>query len=415
MSKTDAQKQDPTDGAETLIGRQPIFDRDMNVVAYELLFRSGEANRADVLNHNEATSQVIINAFMEIGIADLVGDKLAYINMPSAFLQGIIPIPFPQEKAVLEVLEHVEATDEVIEGIRKLSLAGYTIALDDFVFTENTRRLLGVANIVKVDVMNGNAASVTKAANQLRPHRVKLLAEKIETRDMFELCKKAGYELFQGYFLCRPNVVKGARIPANGLQLLKLLSELNNPDIQFHALEKTVSSDVGLSYKLLRVVNSAQYAMRQKVESLHHALVLLGVQKIKEWATLITLTSVPDKPAELFVISLQRARYCQWLAQDRGAPDADAYFTAGLFSTLDALLDKPFSELLPQLSLTDDLNRALSDRTGPIGDVLKAVVAYENGDWEHAVLPSISNAKLRQGYLDAVQWARDAAAQLSSK
>lgn len=415
MSDPITQEPAPSAGLETLIGRQPIFDRDMNVVAYELLFRSGEANSANVINHNEATSQVIINAFMEIGITDLVADKLAYINMPSAFLQGLIPIPFPQDNVVLEVLEHVEATDEVMEGIRRLSLAGYTIALDDFVFNEHTERMLGVANIIKVDVMNRDAASIKKMADQLRPHRVKLLAEKIETQEIFEWCKRAGYELFQGYFLCRPNIVKGARLPTNGFQMLKLLSELNNPDVLFHALEKTISSDVGISFKLLRVVNSAQYGLRQKVGSLHHALVLLGVQKIKEWATLITLTSVASKPAELFLVALQRAKYCQLLATECHAPNAEAYFTAGLFSTLDALLDKPFTELLAQLSLSDELNHALLERKGLMGEVLTAVIAYENGDWAHAALPCVSDTQLRQAYMESLQWARDAAAQLSVK
>jgi len=401
--------------AETLVARQPIFDRNMEVVAYELLFRRNNAEQADVVDHDQATSQVIVNAFMEIGIGNLVGDKLAYINMPTAFLLGDYPIPFPHEKVVLEVLEHVEANEKMIAALQRLSLAGYVIALDDFVYSEKTKPFLKLARVVKLDVLNVQVDTLRKQVGQLLPYKTKLLAEKIETQAMFEQCKRLGFEYFQGYFLCRPQVVKGATLPANRLQLLRLLAELNDPDIQMHTLEKTVSSDVSMSYKLLRVINSAQFGMRQKVESLHHALVLLGVKKIREWATLIVLTSIDNKPRELFVISLQRAKYCQLLALARGAPNPDAYFTAGLFSTLDALLDKPFAELVAQLSLADELNQALLERRGLIGEVLASVIAYEQADWEGIVLAGVAPAQLRDCYLEAVQWSREAAQQLSGK
>jgi len=401
--------------AETLVARQPIFDRNMEVVAYELLFRRNNAEQADVVDHDQATSQVIVNAFMEIGIGNLVGDKLAYINMPTAFLLGDYPIPFAQEKVVLEVLEHVEVNDKMIAALQKLSLAGYVIALDDFVFSEKTKPLLKLARVVKLDVLDVKPDALRKQVGQLLPYKLKLVAEKIETQAMFEQCKRLGFEFFQGYFLCRPQSVKGAKLSANRLQMLKLMAELNDPDIQMHKLEQTVGSDVSLSYKLLRVINSAQYGMRQKVESLRHALVLLGVKKIKDWATLIVLTSIDNKPRELFVISLQRAKYCQLLAQVRGAANIDAYFTAGLFSTLDALLDKPFAELVPQLSLADELNQALLERSGPIGEVLNAVIAYEQADWGAITLADVATTQLRDCYLEAVRWARDAAQQLTAK
>ena len=399
---------------ETLVARQPIFDRNLEVVAYELLFRRNNAEHANVVDHDQATSQVIVNAFMEIGIGNLVGDKLAYINMPAAFLLGDYPIPFPQEKVVLEVLEHVEVTEKLIAALRRLSLAGYVIALDDFVYSEKTKPLLKLAQIVKLDVLDVKLDGLRKQVAQLLPYKLKLVAEKIETQAMFDQCKRLGFEYFQGYFLCRPQVVKGATLPANRLQLLKLLAELNDPDIELHVLEKTVSSDLSLSYKLLRVINSAQYGMRQKVESLHHALVLLGVKKIKDWATLIVLTSIDNKPRELFVISLQRAKFCQKLAQILGVSNVDAYFTAGLFSTLDALLDKPFPELIAQLSLADELNQALIEGSGAIGKVLTAVIAYEQADWDKVGLAGITPAQLRDGYLEAVQWSREAAQQLNS-
>ncbi len=401
--------------AEILVARQPLFDRNLDVVAYELLFRSNNSEHANVVDHDHATSQVIVNAFMEIGIGNLVGDKLAYINMPAAFLLGDYPIPFAQEKMVLEVLEHVEVNAKLIASLQRLALAGYVIALDDFVYNEQTKPLLKVAQIVKLDVLAMKWEAVRKLVAQLKPYRLKLVAEKIETQAMFDQCKSLGFEYFQGYFLCRPQIVKGASLPANRLQLLKLLAELNDPGIQMFQLEKTVGSDVSLSYKLLRVINSAQYGMQKKIESLHHALVLLGMKKIKDWATLIVLTSVDNKPRELFVISLQRARFCQTLAQILKAPNIDSYFTAGLFSALDALLDKPLSELIPQLSLADELNHALLEHRGQIGLILKAVIAYERADWDQVGIAGITAGQLRAAYLDAVQWSRTAAQQLGAK
>ena len=400
--------------AETLVARQPIFDRNMDVVAYELLFRRGNAEQANVVDHDQATSQVIVNAFLEIGIGNLVGDKLAYINMPTAFLLGDYPIPFPQEKVVLEVLEHVEVNEKLIAALTRLSLAGHVIALDDFVYSEKSKPLLKLAHVVKLDVLDVKPEVLRKQVAQLATFKLKLVAEKIETQAMFDQCKRLGFHYFQGYFLCRPQIVKGATLPANRLQLLKIMAELNDPDIQMNALEKAVSSDVSLSYKLLRLINSAQYGMRQKVESLHHALILLGVKKIKDWATLIVLTSIDNKPRELFVISLQRAKCCQLLAQLLGAPNSDGYFTVGLFSTLDALLDKPFVELIPQLSLTDELSQGLLERVGPVGEVLAAVIAYEEARWDRIAVPGITPIQLRDCYLKAVQWSREAAQQLTA-
>ncbi len=409
---TSVAAKEPHAPAETLVGRQPIFDRTMNVVAYELLYRSSAANHANVVNQDQATSQVIINSFLEIGLQSLVGSKLAYINMPEKFLTGQHPIPFSKEQVVLEVLEHVEVHEELLNGLRRLRDAGYTIALDDFELTEKTKPLVRTAQIIKLDVMNIEPALVRKRFEILRRLGVKLLAEKIETQEMFEFCKKLGFDFFQGYFLCRPNIVKGAQMPTNRLALLQLLSDINKPDIEVHQLEKTVSRDVGLSYKLLRVINSAQFGVRNKVESLKQALVMLGMKNIKHWATLIAMASIDNKPYELIVVSLQRARMCQLIAEARRAPNGDAYFTAGLFSTLDAVLDKPFAEVLPQLSLTEELNAALEKHEGPIGAVLKSCMAYEQGDWAATPLDGLSATALQKSYLESIRWASDILTQM---
>lgn len=384
----------------------------MNVLGYELLYRSGNATHANVVDHDHATSQVIINSFLEIGLDNLVGSRQAFINMPESFLAGRNPIPFASDRVVLEVLEHIRIDGDMLRGLTELRAQGYMLALDDFELTPQTRPLLQLASIVKLDVMGVDPKLVRSRADMLRPFGVKLLAEKIETQEMLEECKKAGFDYFQGYFLSRPNIVKGAQMPANRLALLQLLARLNDPNIETPELEKIVERDVGLSYKLLRVINSAAVGMRSKVESVRHAMVMLGHKSIKHWATVISLAAVDDKPYELVVVSLQRARFCQLLAQQLKSSNVEAYFTAGLFSTLEAMLDKPYSELLPQLSLSDEINAALTGRAGTMGAVLDACISFERGDWKDAGLAGSSVHDLQRRYLDAIQWASEIATQM---
>lgn len=408
----------PTAGSvtsEVLVGRQPIFDAKLNVVAYELLYRSSGTNRADVQDQHSATSQVIVNTFMDIGLTKLVGDKTAYINMPAGFLTGEFPIPFPESKVALEVLEHVEVTPALVESLRKLAKQGYPIALDDFVLKDDKLPLLELAQVVKIDVLAMKFDEVRKSVVKLRPRKLKLLAEKIETQEMFDECKKLGFHFFQGYFLCKPVIVKGTRLSPNRLQLMRVLAELNNPNLEFKQLEQLISQDVALSYKMLAVINSAQYSMSQKVDSLRQALVLLGIKNIKSWATLVTLTSIDNKPSELFMISLMRAKLCELLARALKTASIESCFTVGLFSTLDALLDQSFDVLLSSLALSDEVNAALLERKGPMGEILRSVIAFERGDWANVKLPGVSTRVVQDSYLEAARWAKDICSQLGMK
>jgi EAL and modified HD-GYP domain-containing signal transduction protein len=397
---------------DIFVGRQPIYDRGLEVVAYELLFRSGESNRAGVVDGDLATSQVLHNTFVEIGLDTIVGCKLAFINFTRGFILQDYTAVFPADRVVIEVLEDIAVDAALLTAIRALSTQGYTIALDDFVLRDHLRPLLEVADIVKVDILTLDRPTLQEYVTQLRPYNVQLLAEKVETRDDFDFCRDLGFDYFQGYFLCRPDIVKGQRTPANRLVTLRLLAKLQDPETEFDELEEIISRDVSLSYKLLRLINAAIYSLPKKIESIRQALLLLGTKFITSWVSLIMLTGVSDKPQELMVTALVRGKMCELLAQAMQQANKEAFFTIGLFSVLDAMLDTPMPEVLKPLPLAEETSRALLYQEGIGGQMLRCVLAYERGNWDEVVCPGLDRRCIKETYLQAITWAAEVSKEL---
>jgi EAL and modified HD-GYP domain-containing signal transduction protein len=398
---------------DIFVGRQPIYNRQLDVFAYELLFRSGEGNQAHITDGDWATSQVVLNTFMEIGLETMVGHKLAFINLTRDFiLQDYSPV-FPAARVVLEVLEDVTVDAALLAAVGSLSAQGYTIALDDFIYHESLQPLVEIADIVKVDILALDRTALQEHVTLLRQFDVKLLAEKVETQDDFKYCKDLGFDYFQGYFFCKPEVVKGQRIPGNRLVILELLAKLQDPEVDFRKLEDVVSRDVSLSYKLLRVINSAFYSLPRKVDSLHQALLILGTKFITSWVSLCILAGIDDKPHELMVTAMVRAKMCELLAKALGYQSQEAYFIVGLFSALDALMDSPMQEVLESLPLSDEITAALLDYEGTLGAVLRRVLAYERGNWDKAHYPGLDSGTITDTYLEAIAWANATDGQLA--
>jgi EAL and modified HD-GYP domain-containing signal transduction protein len=387
------------------VGRQPIYDRRLNVVAYELLFRTGTENRALVTDPERATSELLANTFVEIGLGEIVGSARAFVNVTRDFLLGEYPLPPAESRVALEILEGVKVDEALLNGVTELSRQGYTIVLDDFVFHPSLQPLVELADIVKLDIRALEPAALREHVTRLRRFNVELLAEKVETQSELELCRILRFDLFQGFFFCKPTVVAGARLPANQIAAAQLLSHLQDPAAEFGDLEQMISRDAALSYKLLRMVNSAFYAVSRKVDSIKQALLLLGLRTIRNWACLIVMSDVGEKPRELLVTGLVRARMCELLAARLGRKPAEAYFTVGLFSVLDALLDKPMAEVLEALPLAEAANAALLDRRGPLGETLGCVLAYERGRWDDVALDGLADAVIGAAYLEAIAWA----------
>ncbi|TCK17111.1 diguanylate phosphodiesterase [Thiogranum longum] len=393
--------------SEIFIGRQPIYDRQQGVYAYELLFRSAQQNVADITDGDKASSDVIVNTFMEIGLDNIVGDRLAFINLTRAFFVGETTISLPKDRVVLELLEDIEADEDVVAGVTRLRQQGYSIALDDFIYHESLQPLVELADIIKIDIMALDQDEIRAHVTQLRKYPLRLLAEKVETRDEFDFCMALGFDYFQGYFFAQPKIIRSQRLPNNRLAILELMSRLQNPDITPEELENLIARDITFSFKILRYVNSAAIALPRKIESIQQAVVILGLKTIRSWVTLLAMSQIDDKPTELIVIAMIRAKMAENMARARNETNIDAYFTVGLFSALDALMDNSMEEILTQLPLADHIRDALLHRRGNHGKTLGCVLAYERGDWENIHCEVLKAPEIRDAYLSAVRWANE--------
>jgi len=393
--------------SDIYIGRQPIYDRKLNVYAYELLFRAASDNSASFTDGDQATTDVIVNTFLEIGLDNIVGNRLAFINLTRSFFVGEHTISLPKNRVVLELLEDIDADDEVIAGVKRLSDQDYTIALDDFIYHESLQPLVTLADLVKIDIMTLSRDEIRQHVNALRQHPLRLLAEKVETQEDFNFCMELGFDYIQGYFFAQPKVIRGQRLPNNRLAILKLLGRLQDPNITPEQLEELIAQDIAFSYRILRYVNSASLALPRKIESIHQAVVILGLQAIKSWTTLLAMSQVDNKPAELVVTAMVRGKMAEGLAKAMNAPQPESFFTVGLFSALNALMDNSMEEILTQLPLADHIAAALLHRRGIHGDILDCVLAYERGQWQNLGCSQLGTHKIRDCYLDALQWAGD--------
>jgi len=391
-----------------LLARQPIFNTEMQVVGYELLCRSSHINQASFINGDAASSQVLLNTFTELSIASVVGKHLAFINFTRNLLET--PPPFDQKQLVIEVLEGQKVDAAMLHSLKVLREHNYTIALDDFVLTPETHSLIPYADIIKLDVLQLSPQEVVNHVKYIRPFGIKLLAEKVETYEMLEFCKSAGFDLFQGYFLARPQIITGRKMSDNKQSVLQLLAALQDPDVTVEKIEKMLARDTVLSFKLLRLVNSAAFGLTRKVDSLKHAVLLLGLNKIKNWVNILAMSNLGDKPHELSVSALTRARMCELIAnQLTDKNKSDGYFTVGLLSTLDAFMDAPMTTLLDSISLSKHINDAILKNMGSEGKVLEITTAYERGnwekiDWDYLAENNINAEQLAQIYIDTLAW-----------
>lgn len=396
--------------ADVYVARQPIFEPDLSLSAYELLFRRGDENRAVVTDNEDATSTVIINAFTEFGLESVVANHRAWINVGREFVMNRLGFSLPAERVVLELLENQYVDEPLLEALAELRAAGYTVALDDFSWDEALIPLVESVDIVKVDVLPMDTADVVRNVEALRPYDVRLVAEKVETREEFNICAELGFDLFQGYFFCKPEVLSGKGIAPNRLTLLQLVAALQDPKIEFGALETLISRDVALSYRLLRYINSAFFGLRTECSSIGRALTLLGLENVKRWSTMTVFAGLNVKPQELILTALVRARMCELLGPEMGESNADQNFTLGLFSVIDALMDAPMTEVLDSIPFHEDMRQALIDGEGRKGALLGSVLDWERGDF--TANRGLDAAAVGDAHYEALAWADKAAAQL---
>jgi len=369
---------------EIFVARQPIFDRKENVYAYELLFRKGTQNYFEGMDGDRATSDVIANSFLTIGMETLTGGRLAFINFTTTLLKNKTALMLPKNIVAIEILENVEPDQEMISACRELKESGYLLVLDDFVFEEKFLPLIELADIIKIDFLLTKGEERVNIVKRLGTRKIKFLAEKVETREDFNQAIQAGYSLFQGYYFCKPFIVAGRNIPPFKLNTLHLLQEINNPEVDFETIEGIIKGDVSLSYNLLKFINSSFFGLKIEINSIKHASVLLGLAEMRKWASIVALQTLgQDKPDELIVNSLVRATFGEALALKTPLrQEAANVFLMGMFSLMDAFLDCPLTDVLEELPLTSEIKQALLGKTSQFNPIYNLVKAYEKADWE---------------------------------
>ncbi|MGH9449518.1 MAG: EAL and HDOD domain-containing protein [Terriglobia bacterium] len=395
------------------VARQPIFNRNEQVYGYELLFRSGLTNEFDALD-GEGASRTVADHLMTLG-KSLTGGKLAFINCPAGFLVNDFVMLLPKNETVVEVLETVEPTPEVIEACRRLKRAGYLIALDDYILTQETRCLIELADIIKIDFLATPLSGREDMVRQLAPQGVQLLAEKVETREDFRHAAGLGYKYFQGRFFCEPEIIASRRIPASKIASLRLMNLVCQPELDLVAVENVINAEVSLCYKLLHYMNSALFGFWSEIRSVRHALALLGHDEVRKIVSLAAAISIAeDKPTELISTALLRARCCEQVASHLSPATTKALgslpFIVGMFSVMDAMLGRPMADILQQVALPGEAKEALLGGRNGLRDIYELVFAYEAGNWGalnwYAAKLGVDETVMPILYLDSVEWSK---------
>ena len=384
---------------DVVLARQPILDRGQVVKGFELLYRHAAVDYALVLDDELATARVALNALTEIGLDELVGTQQAWINVSRLFLLEELALSLPPERFVLELLGDQLIDQPLLDALATLRHAGYQLAIKGEEQTAMPDALIALVDIVKLDLQRLGPAQFGDRAARLKARGLTVVGEKLETHADVELALATGCDLLQGHFFCRPRSVSGQQVLPNKLALLRLAATIQDPDLELADLERVVSTDVALSYRLLRYMNSAYFSLRQPVTSIGQALALLGIDNVRQWITLTLAAQIGDKPRELFVTALIRARFCQLAGRPEDGTPAEL-FALGLFSLVDALTDTPMPEILAQLPFPPRVTEALISHTGP-GRLLECLNAIEHGEFDSACELVEQPAK---HYLDAIAW-----------
>ncbi len=389
---------------DIFIARQPIFTAHKKLFAYELLYRGTKTSRLDNTSGNKATTSVLSSAFLTEGIEKISGLRPCFINFTRDLLLQNLPASFPKNLVVVEVLEDVPPTPDVVSVCRKLHDNGYTIALDDFVYDRSLEPLIAIADIIKFDFILTPVDTLQKTLHRLSRYKLKYLAEKIETYDEFDKASRLGFNYFQGYFFSKPERIRIQEIGSAKINLVNLLAEVNQKATTPKKLEKIIQRDVALSYKLLRYVNSSYFYRLHKIESVAHAISYLGDTEIRRYLILVLISELStDKPGELVRLAVVRAKMGELLAMAATSfkHKSEEIFLLCLFSLLDAMLDTSMEYICERLSLSDALKDCLVHSTGPYAPFLEAIVCYEKVD-KNGVLAALQKIALPPGQLQQI-------------
>jgi c-di-GMP-related signal transduction protein len=395
------------------VARQPIFTREQQIFGYELLFRDGVDNffKAD---DPEAAARSTLDSSLLLGLDVLCDGQRAFINCTRDLLLKDCMTLLPSAQAVVEVLETVEPDDLVMAACERLKVAGYTIALDDFVANDPRQPLIPLADIIKVDFARTDLADRAALLKEHARSRCRMLAEKVETREEFLKAKEMGFVYFQGFYLRHPEILKAKEIPQNRLNYLRLLEMVSREEMVLRELEEAIKREASVLYRLLRYLNSPAFGFATTIRSVRHALAILGEREVRRWIRLVALVSAGmQKSSDLVLCALVRARFCELLSPKIGNSESDL-FLLGLLSMMDAILEVPMTQVLEHVPLDAETKAVLLGGTGRLRPVYQLMLAREAGDWEQAKSFAahlrVEEAEIAEIWWQAMQWARQVSA-----
>lgn len=398
---------------EIFLARQPIFDIYKKVIGYELLYRSDrEFNCFNQINGDIATSTVISNG-INMNLSTLSNNKKVFINFTEKLLYDEVATLLPKELLVIEILENIIPNEHLINKCRKLKENGYILALDDFIYNKKYLPLIEISNILKVDFLKTSIKDKISLVRNFSSYDRKLLAEKIETNEDFEIAKKMGYTLFQGYFFCKPEIIASKKISPVKLNYIRLIRSVYQCEPNFNYIANIIKKDMSLTYELLRLINCLKFYRGNKITSINHAVSLLGLEEIKKWVSLLSLRIIgEDKPLETVTYSFIRAKFCELMAPKFGfAHRKSELFLTGLFSLIDVLMDRQIEEIINELPISDDIKDTLLQNNGPFNDIISLISSCEKVQWDNIEFIAKSNnlilKDIYQIYMESIKWVED--------
>lgn len=408
---------------DVFIARQPIFDKNKNVISYELLFRSGLSNFYSSTDGDIATLDVINSCYTVIGFDTLTDGKKAFINFTEKLLLDDVAEILPKDSVVIEILETIEPTNEIIAKCKHLKDLGYTIALDDFVFDIKYSPLIKIADIIKIDFLQTSKKERKRVIDSFKHTNIDFLAEKIETLDEFNEALSLGYKYFQGYFFSKPTIISGKEIPTNKITAIKIINLINSNELNYETLEEIIKSDVSLSYKLLKFINSSTFSLKTEITSVKHALSMMGISEISKWLSLIALRNIMSdkKDNEILTSSILRAKLGDLLVSSMGIKQlsSDVFFME-ILSNIDYFLNKPMNILLEELPISNDIKDALINKNNTLNKFHRLISSYEKGNWSdfelcikelNTIGLTVDESLVPELYIESLRWSKELMAQ----
>lgn len=387
------------------LARQPIFDPKLKTVGYELLFHDESNSTSGPQEATRTTSLVLADTLAEFGLETVVGHLPAWVRFPSEYLTEKLPIPIGPKALLIQVQSDVADNEEALERLRDLKQQSYRIVYDATNHDPVHSEILKIASITKIDIHGRSVDDVRRDLAFYSKHPTSLLAKQVSRMSDFDACHKLGFKLFQGNFICQPEQIKQKRVPTNRLAAMRLMSELYSENPSTERIRNLVQQDVTLSYRLLKWLNSSLFALPHPVESIQHALVMLGMNRLRNLVSLIVLSRIDDKPAEVITNCLMRARIGERIAQHYDV-SAETMFTVGLLSLLDILIGTPMEQILETMPLAAELQQAILRREGTCGRLLGGIEAHERGDWSGVETAGLDLSILTPAWVDAAVWVR---------